>query len=624
MSNARFSDELHRLLPGEQYKRIRAAILLARNNSTGFARSIRNQIDQDNRPRNGLLNAGTLDITSATTAELDEYAWVIEFEIFQPGFTEVAIEAPHPDVTRPDVFLGYFEEVGGENVAKIIYVPGIVDDEGNSLFPNIPDGHILLATVNRNPDGSNDVDPGAPDLSDFISKSATSEQSIESDFRVKKQASQEGIPLPAVFDVNGRVRSWRKDRLNVYNSVGVNNQWNQICQVTKSVSGQVRFSFLYMATNSADEIVYVECFCYVNINSSGNLVGYSFNYDGQLQNAEIKAVDAAENVGIFIRTNRSQNRHWVPIIANVASRITYNHLPPDLEALPDGDQYEFEELKVGLELDEDIVDGLEAADSPSGSNPFATIADLIPGEAGENAWNPIIANLVDGERVVQQVLDWFGGSGPKPTTGLYIGSTGYVTDIAEATNIRGAEGPSGGSGGGINLTEKTIISTVGRLDNLETPTDVLIITASTDITGFLPTISEFLRVIVSNGTFCTFRGNSTFSSANNRIIGLNGNGRVLSGYYIDFMYDKNQNRWVMQGFQIIKAGGQAGTTGSNTFAGGANSTTAPIIEFINLQGLSRFEFRGNGMMISSNMPTTNPLIAGALWNDGGIVKISAG
>ena len=63
-----------------------------------------------------------------------------------------------------------------------------------------------------------------------------------------------------------------------------------------------------------------------------------------------------------------------------------------------------------------------------------------PGAPGANGWSPVLANVVDGERVVEQVVNWTGGSGTKPATGKYVGATGLVTLIADAVDKRGATG----------------------------------------------------------------------------------------------------------------------------------------------------------------------------------------
>lgn len=70
--------------------------------------------------------------------------------------------------------------------------------------------------------------------------------------------------------------------------------------------------------------------------------------------------------------------------------------------------------------------------------------DGTDGTDGSDAWTYVLANVSDGNRVVQQVVDWFGGTGEKPNTGQFLGSTGLVGTAAEATNVRGAPGDGDG------------------------------------------------------------------------------------------------------------------------------------------------------------------------------------
>lgn len=72
--------------------------------------------------------------------------------------------------------------------------------------------------------------------------------------------------------------------------------------------------------------------------------------------------------------------------------------------------------------------------------PGAAGAPGANGTNGLNGWSPVLAVATDGERRVLRVTDWAGGTGTKPTTGLYIGVSGLVADIASGVNIRGAAG----------------------------------------------------------------------------------------------------------------------------------------------------------------------------------------
>lgn len=80
----------------------------------------------------------------------------------------------------------------------------------------------------------------------------------------------------------------------------------------------------------------------------------------------------------------------------------------------------------------------------SGWTDLVPLADITPTPVpGPAAWSPVIANVADGVRRVQQITDWTGGGGTKPATG-FIGATGLVATAAEATDVRGP----GGSGSG--------------------------------------------------------------------------------------------------------------------------------------------------------------------------------
>jgi hypothetical protein len=143
-------------------------------------------------------------------------------------------------------------------------------------------------------------------------------------------------------------------------------------------------------------------------------------------------------------------------------------------------------------------------------------------------------------------------------------------------------------------SNQTVVNTAGRLDNLATPTNILIITTSTDITGFVPTVSKYLRVVIKNGSSCLIRNNSSFSLSANRIIGLTTNIKILTNNYIDLFYDTTSSNWIPVGYRIIKANGATGGSSANTFRGSSSLSTISIFEVENSGGSNVFELRGNG------------------------------
>lgn len=96
----------------------------------------------------------------------------------------------------------------------------------------------------------------------------------------------------------------------------------------------------------------------------------------------------------------------------------------------------------------------QASDSARGSSESASQSAMAADAASATAiqaavqatavgpgWTPVIALQQDGMRVVGRVADFAGGAGNKPgCVGMYLGSAGYVADMAQAQDLRGPRG----------------------------------------------------------------------------------------------------------------------------------------------------------------------------------------
>lgn len=73
-------------------------------------------------------------------------------------------------------------------------------------------------------------------------------------------------------------------------------------------------------------------------------------------------------------------------------------------------------------------------------------ANGAAGVNGGNGWSPVfqVETLSTGSYL--KVIDWVGGTGVKPTTVGYLGSTGIVTEVTYASNIKGSVGDRGVQG----------------------------------------------------------------------------------------------------------------------------------------------------------------------------------
>lgn len=66
-----------------------------------------------------------------------------------------------------------------------------------------------------------------------------------------------------------------------------------------------------------------------------------------------------------------------------------------------------------------------------------------PGADGLDGWSPLLSAVPDGERVILEVVDWIGGTGPKPESQWFLGAAGPTQDRRAATNIKGDAGKAG-------------------------------------------------------------------------------------------------------------------------------------------------------------------------------------
>lgn len=68
-----------------------------------------------------------------------------------------------------------------------------------------------------------------------------------------------------------------------------------------------------------------------------------------------------------------------------------------------------------------------------------TFGEVQDGSNGDDGWSPVLAGEQDGVRTLIKVVDWAGGQGTKPQTGMYLGTAGYVTLKADAFNFNAAK-----------------------------------------------------------------------------------------------------------------------------------------------------------------------------------------
>ena len=105
-----------------------------------------------------------------------------------------------------------------------------------------------------------------------------------------------------------------------------------------------------------------------------------------------------------------------------------------------------QEVELATGFSSDQVAAIEGSTNPSSSNVFVT-KSVLDGAVSGSGWSPLLRLIAHGNntKAALQVHDWIGGSGTKPATG-YIGATGFVTNIEDSVNVRGAVGATGLTG----------------------------------------------------------------------------------------------------------------------------------------------------------------------------------
>lgn len=172
-----------------------------------------------------------------------------------------------------------------------------------------------------------------------------------------------------------------------------------------------------------------------------------------LPNLEIAAPEATVEGPFFVVSRVGYSAYEVAVQEGFVGTVE-----EWLESLigPEGDSaYEVAVANGFVGTEAQWLASLEGDPGPQGSSAYqvalaegfvGTVEEWLEsliGPQGFNGWSPILAVENDGARRVLRVVDWTGGSGTEPVSGLYIGVTGLVADIADAVDIRGPQGLPG-------------------------------------------------------------------------------------------------------------------------------------------------------------------------------------
>lgn len=173
--------------------------------------------------------------------------------------------------------------------------------------------------------------------------------------------------------------------------------------------------------------------------------------------------------------------------------------------------------------------------------------DINTGADGYNGWSPILAlveGTCDGDAVtVHQLVSWQDGSGTRPiysgnimtdawllTHPIYLGSTGFVTDICDATNLIGGSGGAGTPGGtgpegpegpaGCSPIAELNFEFTNGVETLSPPVDVVVTVDNTEPCNPIYDVSIDARDLFTNHDLITaLVETTTFTDYINDLLG---------------------------------------------------------------------------------------------------------
>ena len=236
------------------------------------------------------------------------------------------------------------------------------------------------------------------------------------------------------------------------------------------------------------------------------------------------------------------------------------------------------------------------------------------GRDGDDGWSPSFAIVSDGERRVLQVEDWAGGEGAKPTTGQYVGPTGFTGTLADAVDVRGPGADDGWTPVFSIVTDgsRSVLRVVDWTGGQGTkPATGVYLSA----TGFTSTLSQAVDIRGSSGSYerSIFRAAATAPAipTTPNAVTNPGDNPALPALWSATPPDSTLTIWAS--FQRIQRGRTAVTYTTPRPWGGRGSSDAAL----------KAQIQALGVLLSANNLNDVGNAATALANLGGITSAAA-
>lgn len=285
---------------------------------------------------------GTLTLPTATTLSGEDWSTVVgENEYNEFDIAIDPIQDKPANWNRRDIVI--------QNSAGVVtYIPGDELEEG-IVQPATPAGQLLLAFIDRTPAGDNTVYLTEEDASDFVSKSATGNQTIQSDLTLSVLTGGNLDYLRT--DPNGKLQLVRGDKVGLRVTEQGTVGWARVIRINTNIPTQLNYGMtIELSAVESNDYQTAKLSFYIRFNSSSVIQDSSCLLFGKSTPARYKIVKISTSVyELWLEHATTLTMYiWRPLMSfGSVDKYTFYHREP-ITALPAGDQLDFEDSNAEI------------------------------------------------------------------------------------------------------------------------------------------------------------------------------------------------------------------------------------------------------------------------------------
>jgi hypothetical protein len=296
---------------------------------------------QDPAAVDGVSQTGTLDFNSPTDVDLNGWKWIIG------GVEYIGGDQNITGITGTPANFNRVDYAVGDDNGDILWISG-PEDPDQLIDPSIPAGTILLARVIRTPAGDNTSEVTPEDLTDFVSKSASGNQTIQSSITLSSLSDPDNPSNLIQVDTNGKIVIVRADRIGSFATRNLATGFSRLARIRTAISGgtvirDYQFKLDILATLDNDVTQQGQLYCALINDGTGQYVSSILEVSGSLDPGvfTLVKVSATEYDLFYEHLDTTAILIYRPFALGPADRYVFYRREVIIPALPAGDQYSF-------------------------------------------------------------------------------------------------------------------------------------------------------------------------------------------------------------------------------------------------------------------------------------------